>query len=154
MAKAGYMTATGAAVALTAATAKTVLNVIAPAQFGIDLKKFRVAFDGVTATAVPVLVELCISTQATAGTSTAGTVTQIYGRSITAGFTSAYNYTAEPTALTVIEQIPLLDPNKGLVMYDYPLGDSPDTAVSNGFAIRCTAPAAVNVRAVMQFERT
>lgn len=154
MAKAGYMTATGAAVALTAATAKTVLNVIAPAQFGIDLKKFRVAFDGVTASAVPVLVEVCISTQATAGTSTAGTVTQIYGRSITAGFTAAYNYTAEPTALTVIETLPLLDPNKGLVMYDWPLGDSPDTAVSNGFCIRCTAPAAVNVRASMQFERT
>lgn len=154
MAKAGYMTATGAAVALAAATAKTVLNVIAPAQFGIDLKKFRIAFDGVTASAVPALVEICISTQATAGTSTAGTVTQVYGRTITAGFTSAYNYTAEPTVLTVIDQIALLDPNKGVVMYDYALGDTPDTAVSNGIAIRVTAPAVVNCRAVLHFERT
>lgn len=153
MAKAGYVTATGAAVALVAGTAKTVLNTICPAQFGIDLKKFRVAFDGVTATAVPALVEICISTQAGAGTNTTGTVTQIYGRSITAGFTSAYNYTAEPTALTVIDQFPLLDPNKGLVMYDYPLGDTPDSAVSNGICIRVTAPAVVNCRAVMQFER-
>lgn len=152
MAKAGYSTVTGAAVALTAATAKTALNVIAPAQFGVDLKKFRVSFDGVTATAVPVLVELCVSTQAGAGTSTGGTVNQVYGRSITVGFTSAYNYTAEPTALTVLEHW-LLDPNKGLVIYDFPLGDTPDTAVSNGICLRCTAPAAVNVRAAMWFER-
>lgn len=153
MAKAGYSTASGAAVALVAATAKTVLNVIAPAQFGIDLKKFRVAFDGVTASAVPVLIELMLSTQATAGTSTAGTVNQVYGRTITAGFTSAYNYTAEPTVLSLIDSF-LLDPNKGLVLYDFPLGDTPDSAVSNGIALRCTAPAAVNVRATMWFERT
>lgn len=153
MAKAGYSTATGAAVALVAATAKTVLNVIAPAQFGVDLKKFRVAFDGVTASAVPVLVELMASTQATAGTSTAGTVNQIYGRAITAGFTSAYNYTAEPTVLSLIDSF-LLDPNKGVVLYDFPLGDTPDNDVSRGICIRCTAPAAVNVRASMVFERT
>jgi hypothetical protein len=155
MAKAGYSTATGAAVALAAATAKTVLNVIAPAQFGVDLKKFRVAFDGVTASAVPVLVEVMKSTQAGAGSgSTAGTVNQIYGPTITAGFTSAYNYaTTEPTVLTLVDSF-LLDPNKGLVVYDFPLGDTPDTAVSQGMLIRCTAPAIVNVRASMVFERT
>ena len=154
MAKAGYSTATGAAVALVAATAKVVLNSIAPAQFGVDLKKFRVAFDGVTATAVPVLVEVMRSTQATAGAgSTAGTVNQIYGPTITAGFTSAYGYTTDPTVLSLIDSF-LLDPNKGLVLYDFPLGDTPDCAVSQGIAIRYTAPAAVNVRAAMIFERT
>jgi hypothetical protein len=154
MAKAGYSTSTGAAVALAAATAKVVLNVIAPAQFGVDLKKFRVAFDGVTASAVPVLVELMYSTQAGAGAgSTGGTVNQIYGRTITAGFTSAYGYTTDPTALTLVDSF-LLDPNKGLVIYDFPLGDTPDTAVSNALCLRCTAPAIVNVRATMVFERT
>jgi hypothetical protein len=156
MAKAGYMTTTGAAVALTT-VAKTVLCVIAPAQFGVDLKKLRVAFDGVTASAVPILVELMYSTLAsnsTPGTNnTAGTVTQVYGRTITPGFTSFYASTTEPTVLTVIDSW-LLDPNKGLVLYDYPLGDTPDTAVSNGLVIRCTPPAAVNVRATMWFERT
>jgi hypothetical protein len=156
MAKAGYSTATGAAVALAAATAKTVLAVNSPAQFGCDLKKFRVAFDGVTASAVPVLVELMYSTMATNSTpgtgNTAGTVNQIYGRTITAGFTSFYASTSEPTALTLIDSF-LLDPNKGLVIYDFPLGDTPDTAVSNGIVIRCTAPATVNVRASMVFER-
>lgn len=158
MAKAGYTLATGAAVALSAATAKTVLCVIAPAQFGIDLKKVKVGFDGVTASAVPVLCELMTSTLATNSTpgtnNTTGTVNQIYGRSITAGFTSAYNYTAEPTVLSLIDSAPLLDPNKGLVMYDMGFGTTPDSAVSQGICIRCTAPAAVNVRAVMVFERT
>lgn len=152
MAKAGYSISTeAAAVALVAATAKTVLAVTAPAQFGVDLKKLRLSFDGVTASAVPVFVELCLNT-GTAGTSTAVTVQQIYGRSITAGFTGAKNYSAEPGTLTMFESW-LLSPNGGVVLYDWPLGDTPDCAVSTGFALRLTAPAAVNVRASMTFER-
>lgn len=155
--KAGYSITTEGAVALSAATAKTILGVISPAQFGCDLKKFRVAFDGVTASAVPVLVELCRSTQAsnsTAGTNnTSVTVNQIYGRAITAGFTAGKTWTSEPTVLTVIDSW-LLTPNGGLVLYDFPLGDTPDCDVSNGFVLRCTAPAIVNVRASMIFERT
>lgn len=155
--KAGYSCTTEGAVALAAATAKSILAVICPAQFGADLKKVRVGFDGVTASAVPVLVELCYNTQATnsvAGTAnTAVTVNQGYGRTVTAGFTAAKTWTSEPTALTVIDSW-LLSPNGGLVLYDFPLGDTPDTAVSNGFVLRCTAPAIVNVRGALWFERT
>ena len=68
MGKAGYWVGTSGAVALSAATAKTALMVICPAQFGIDLKKFRVSFDGVTASAVPTLCELVTSTNATNST--------------------------------------------------------------------------------------
>lgn len=149
MAKAGYSAATGAAVA-TGTALKTILSVIAPAQFGIDLKKIHMGFDGVTASAVPVLVELWSAT--TDGTGTSGTVNQAYGRSITAGFTSKYNYTAEPTTLTLIDSW-LLTPNGGTLFYDFPLGDTPDCAVSNLFALRTTAAATVNARATMWFER-
>lgn len=156
MASAGYTIQTGAAVALSAATAKTILFITGTSGFGVDLKKVRVGFDGVTASAVPVLVELCYSTAAsnsTPGTgNTTATVNQVYGRSITAGFVGGYACTSEPTVLTVIDHM-LLTPNGGLVIYDWPLGDSPDSAVSNGFAIRCTAPATVNVRGSMWFER-
>ena len=114
MSKAGYSASTGAAVALVAATAKTVLNVIAPATFGVDLQKIRIAFDGTNSASVPVLVELCYS--------------------------------------TVIDSY-LVSPFGGTVIYDYPLGTTPDTAVSNGLALRITAPAVVNVRATMYFER-
>lgn len=156
MAKAGYALTTGAAVALAAATAKSVLCVIAPAQFGIDLASYTVGFDGVTASAVPVLVELCTSTLAsnsTPGTNnTTATVNQIYGRTITNGFTGFYNSTTEPTVLTVVESH-LLTPNGGLLVRDFALGQTPDTAVSAGFVLRCTAPAIVNVRAEFRFER-
>lgn len=150
MSKAGYSAEVGAAVALAAATAKTVLSVIAPAQFGVDLLKYRIGLDGVTASAIPVVVELV--TWTTDGTGTGGTVNQVYGRSITAGFTTKYNYTVEPTTATLIDRF-TLTPNGGLVIYDFPAGTTPDTAVSNLIGIRCTAPAVVNVNATMWFER-
>lgn len=155
MAKAGYTAPSGGTTALVAATAKTVIGVVAPAQFGVDLTKLRISFDGVTASAIPVLVELCYATFATnaPGTnSTSITVQQEYGRPITAGFTAAYNWSAEPTVLSTLDNW-TLTPNGGLVVYDIPLGSTPDSAVSQGFAIRCTAPAAVNCRPTLKFER-
>lgn len=155
MAKAGYSATTGAAVPLAVATAKTILGVRAHANFGLDLKKFRVAFDGTTGTAVPVLVELCYATFAAnpPGTaSTSVTPAQVYGRTIAVGATAARNWTTEPTALTVLDEW-LLTPAGGLAVYDIPLGDTPDSAVSEGFALRLTAPAVVNARGAMWFER-
>jgi hypothetical protein len=155
MSKARYSVQTGAAVALSAATAKTVLAVIAPAQFGVDLIGYELAFDGVTASAVPVLVEICASTFATNSTpgtgNTTATVNQIAGRTITNGFTGFYASTSEPTVLTPIDSF-LVTPNGGTVIRDYN-GATPDSPVSNGFVIRCTAPAAVNCRATLVFER-
>jgi hypothetical protein len=150
MSKAGYAAEVGAAVALAATTAKTALSLIAPATFGVDLTKIRIGFDGVTASAVPVLVELVYYT--TDGTGTAGTVNQVYGRAITAGFTSKYNYSVEPTGATSLDRW-TLTPNGGLVIYDWPLGSTVDTAVSNLLGLRCTAPAVVNVNASMWCER-
>lgn len=155
MAKAGYSAATAGGVGLGAGVAESAIGVMAPATFGVDFKKFRVSYDGVTASAVPVLIELCYSTFVTNAPGTASTtitVQQAYGRPIVAGFTAAKNWTTEPTALTVLEEF-LLDPNKGVVFYDFPLGDTPDSAVSNGFVLRMTAPAAVNVRSTLWFER-
>jgi hypothetical protein len=137
----------GASVALVAATAKSVVGVMAPAQFGVDLLDYWVGFDGVTASAVPVLCELAYATFATNAPGTASTSitpVQTRGRTITPGFTAAYGWTTEPTVLTVIRRW-LLTPNGGLLAYGDPLGTTPDSAVSNGFVIRCTAPAAVNV---------
>jgi hypothetical protein len=160
MAKAGYSAQTGAAVGLLAATAKTAIFVTAPATFGMDLKKYRLSFDGVTASAVPVFVEINYNTAATnstAGTgntnlSTVPNFQQIYGRAIVIGFTGGYSCTSEPTVQTNVDAY-LLTPNGGTIVYDCPLGDVPDSAVSNGFAIRLTAPAVVNARASMFFER-
>lgn len=158
MAKAGYNVRTTAACALAAATAKTVLMVLTPAQFGGDLKKIRISFDGVTASAIPVLCEIisCTlatnSTVGTANTNENANIFQGYGRSITTGFTAFSTSTSEPTVSTTVDSW-LLTPNGGLLVYDFPLGDTIDWPVSAGMGIRCTAPAIVNVRAAMWFER-
>lgn len=158
MAKAGYSVLSGA-VALAAGTAKTALFVVAGAQFGLDLKKYRIAFDGVTASAVPVFWEINYSTAATnstpgtGNTSLTSAITQNYGRAIaTTGMLAGGNCTSEPTVQTNIDG-DLLTPNGGLLVYDFPLGDVPDCAPANGFCIRLTAPAVVNVRCTMWFER-
>ncbi len=156
MAKAGYQVDTEANVALTATTAKSILGVNAPAQFGVDLRGFEIAFDGVTTTDKPVLIEICqctFATNAPGTNSTSATVDQIYGRSITAGFVAAYNWTTEPTVVTPVKTL-MLTPNGGTYDYDWPLGETLDNAVSTGFVIRCTAPTSnVNVRASIRFER-
>ncbi len=158
MAKAGYNVRTSSAVALSAATAKTCLMVLTPAQFGGDLKKVRIGFDGVTASAVPVLWEIVRSTNAT--NSTPGTnntsetsgIVQAYGRAITTGFTAFSASTVEPTVLTVLDAN-LLTPAGGLLVYDFPLGDTFECDVSAGLGIRLTAPATVNARVSMLVER-
>lgn len=157
MGAAGYMVGTVAsgAVALAATTPKVVLGVNATANFGCILKKYRVSFDGVTASAVPVYVEICNCTFATnpPGTlSTSETVWQTYGKGITAGFAGGSAWTTLPTVISPLDTF-LLTPNGGTVIYDYPLGDTPDLGASTGFVIRCTAPAAVNFRGSMMFER-
>ena len=145
MAKAGYSVVTSGAVALAAAATKSVLGVRSNGAFGLDLKKLRYGFDGTTATFAPVLLELCHATFATnqPGTqSTSLTPVQLYGRAIVHGVTAAKNCTAEPTILTVIEE-EFLTPNGGALWYDWPLGDTPDCDVNQGFVLRATTAAGV-----------
>jgi hypothetical protein len=150
-----YTAITGGAVALSAATAKSILGAKAHANSGLLLVKYEVAFDGVTASAVPVLVEVCACTFATnsPGTnSTSVTPAQVSGRVLTAGFTAGKTWTTEPTVITVLEE-KLLTPNGGVIIYDYPLGTEPDSPLAEGFVLRCTAPATVNVRASIAVSR-
>lgn len=152
----GYSVQTEGAVALVAATPKTVIGAKANAAGGLQMKSFEVSFDGVAASATPVLVEICYATFATnaPGTnSTSTTPRQLYGRPTAAGFTSAKGWTAEPTVLTPLKEF-LLTPNAGVIAYQFPLGQEPDTALGEGLAIRLTAPAGVNCRATMSVERT
>ena len=92
--------------------------------------------------------------QATSGTSTAGTLTQLRGRTTTVGATAGINYSAEPTVLTAIKQW-LVTPYGGNLVIQFPLGREPeaDATTNKGIAIRVTAPAAVNVRAYAEFEQ-
>lgn len=150
-------TATGGAIALAAATAKTVLMIIAATANQPAWVEAQVSFDGVTATAVPVLCEWVSSTQAGAGTTTAFTPKQIRGWPAQGSqTTAAYNYTAEPTVLEVFKKR-FLTPNGGLLVIQQPMGREPTGVVTastqfKGMGIRLTAPAIVNCHVDAEFE--
>lgn len=155
MASTGYSCSTEGAVALAAATPKSILGVSGPASFGVDLRGYELSLDGISASVVAALVEICAATfgaNAPGTNSTTVTPNQVHGRAVTAGFTAAKTWTTEPTTLTVIKAF-LLTPNSGTLLYDWPLERSPDSAVSQGFVIRMTATATVNARATFTFGR-
>jgi hypothetical protein len=146
-----YVCDTEGAVALVAATAKSVVGAKAHANSGLILWGFAVSFDGVTASDVPVTVELLYATWATNGPGTNSTSTtprQVNGRALTAGFTSGKTWTSEPTVLTVAHPVLSLTPNGGVIEKMFDWGDELDCNFAEGFVLRCTAPTnAVNVRA-------
>jgi hypothetical protein len=156
---AGYACTSGAAAFAVAAGAKTLINLIAPAAAAPPvLVEFGVSFDGVTASAVPVLVELCTSTQGAAGTpGTGGTVNQIRGYpAVTAGSTVSAQYTAEPTTLNAVKQwfIPAF---MGSLTVQFPLGREPmllgtAATIMKALALRVSAPAAVNARGYFEWD--
>ena len=144
-----YTVESTADIALTAATAKTILMYICAANTPAKVVELSVTFDGVTAAAEPVTVELVSSTQATAGTSTSHTMVQVSGATRTAQGTAARNYTAEPTVLTCLKRW-LVHPTAGLVV-QFPLGREPQqNTTADGLGIRCTAPAGVNAQGYLE----
>lgn len=148
---AGYTVESNGAIALSAATAKSVLAVISAANSLIRIVEIAACFDGVSGTAVPVTLELCYSTQAGAGTTTAHTIAQVRGATRTVQATAARNYTVEPTVLTVWKRW-LVHPQTGFVI-QFPLGREPECVVTaDALILRCTAAATVNFQGYMEFE--
>ena len=140
-----------AAVALSAATAKTIVAGIAPTNQRFIVKEWSVTFDGVTASAVPVLCELVYSSGAGAGTSTSLTPTKqnpIDAETIQS--TAKENYTAEPTTITVLDSM-LISPTSGMKEIR-PALRGVMCPGGKTLGIRCTAPATVNVRGTMKCE--
>ena len=152
----------GSAIALSAATAKTLMYINSGAANQPSWVEYCVGFDGVTATAIPALVEIVYGTKAsnsTPGTaSTSFTPLQVRGWPTQASQQAAANAcTSEPTVLTSLRQY-LVSPNGGLLIMQLPLGRE-ITQVASGAAIsgiqggiRVTAPAIVNTRGFIEFE--
>jgi len=157
--RAEYEAHTSAAVALAAATtAKTIFGIKGDTGYALDLLKWWFTLDGVSASEKPIYIELCYCTWATnaPGTaSTSETPNQVAGPRIAETFAAGRNWTSEPTVLTPIEVFDY-DPYKAYYGYDFSLGDSPDSANAEGFAVRMTIPsggAAVNARTGMRVAR-
>jgi hypothetical protein len=139
---------------MAAGTAKTILNVIAPASFGLVLVGFEISFDGVTAAAAPALVEVGQCSQGATGTSAGSppTPVQVRGQTIAHGCTIGFNYSVEPTTITTAYDW-WLDPYKGVFDRLWPQGRELEQGVSKALTCRVTAPAIVNARCSMEFER-
>lgn len=146
-----YTVETNGDIALTAATAKTIMSVVAASNAPIRLVELSVSFDGTTASAEPVTVELCHNTEGAAGTSTAHTLVQSGGPTRTAQASGKRNFTVEPTTITVVKRW-LVHPTAGLI-YQAPLGrEVEQNTTADALLVRCTAPANVNVQGYMEFE--
>lgn len=135
-------------IALTAATAKTVLQIVAPANQRLKIKRWGVFFDGISSTAEPVQVR--VLRQTTAGTMSALTPTKQDTHAETIQTTAQHTATAEPTAGDVLDMVEV-HPQSG-----YEVILTPETYIKVGgggrVGIEITAPAIVNVRAKIVFE--
>ena len=152
-------TATAGASALAGSTAKTVVLLLAASANQMAITEIGVSFDGVTASAVPVLVELVSGTAGGAGTprATLASGKQLRGWPAQASATTCGDtYSAEPTTQLVNRKW-LVSPNGGLFVEQFPLGREPTgiiTAATDAktWSLRLTAPAAVNCHAYIEFE--
>lgn len=162
MSKSGYSVTTQGEVALAAAgTVLNLLGVKAGTDQNVDLISWWIDFDGVTAADKPVRVGLYTCTFASNPPGTSSTsvvVKQQYGRVAGNGFSAARSWSSAPT---VIDTEPIdefsLDANKGIYRYDWPLGQTPDSALSQGFLIRVLVETGDSTSAVsragLKFER-
>lgn len=138
-----------AAVALVAATEKTTIQLNAPAQQRLVVRRVGIFFDGASTTAVPVLVKLILTT--TAGTNTALTLNKLVSSdSETIQTTAGENASAEGTNSTLLDQW-LVHPQMGLDL-TYAFGQEKVVVGGGRVAIKCTAPAIVNVRTKIDFD--
>lgn len=140
--------ATTAEIALAAATAKTVVQIVAPANQRLKVVSWGVFFDGTSPSAEPVQVRLL--RQTTAGTMTALTPVNQGVGSETIQSTAQHTATAEPTAGNVLRSREV-HPQSGYECI-FPLGQEVLVPGGGRLGIECTAPGTVNVRAEIVYE--
>ena len=138
--------------ALVAATAKSVLELGTPATDRAKITRWWVEFDGVTATAVPVKVEVGMFSAGvtTATTGTAQKQDCPEGPAPQSVIKHSTTVEGAGTAGAGIE-VHRIHPQGGLVV-QAPLGREGTIPVSGFWRIRCTAAAGVNVTAGVEWE--
>lgn len=135
-------------VALVAATAKTVLQLVAPTNQRLRLRRWGVFFDGISSAAEPVQVR--VLRQTTAGTMSSLTPVKLVAGPETVQATAQHSATAEPTGGDVLDVLEV-HPQAGFDCL-LPADLIIDVPGGGRIGIECTAPAGVNVRAKVWFE--
>ncbi len=132
-----------AAITLTGATAKTIVQILAPTNQRVKVLGWRVSFAGNSGTAVPVVVRVLYQT--TAGTMSALTPkkTQRPVGSETIQTTALHTATVEPSAGDVVKTYHI-HPQTGI---DRPFTPGEGIVLAGGerLGIECTAPVGVDV---------
>lgn len=145
MARNNFVLVTPTAVALVAATAKTVLQLVNPsASIILAVQQLKISFDGVSNTAVPVIVQLL--RKAAAATVTSQTRTKIKDTStalVTDAATTGVNATIEGTDGAIIETWHVHPQTGAFDMLPLPEGEV-EVPGSGIIAVKVNAPAAVN----------
>lgn len=138
------------AVALTASTTKTVVQLAVPATRQVTIKEWGISFDGVDATKTPILVSLL--RQSTAGTASALTIVKANALDTTAISTARQTFTVEPTSSDILWS-EYISPAGAFDRGQLPLGEEFVMAVSTWVGIQCIVPAgtACNATAYIRF---
>lgn len=135
-------------IALAAATAKTILQLVAPTNQRLAVRGVSVSFDGVSSTAEPVQVD--ILRQTTAGTMSAATPVREDVGSETLQATAQKTATVEPTAGDILRRYEV-HPQAGA---EFRFGYDEEILLAGGtrLGVRVTAPAIVNVVGHISYE--
>lgn len=142
---------TARAEALAAATVETLLHLRTAATRRIKIRRVEISFDGVTASAVPVLVDLLRqSVDGTTGGSPA--IVKRDPAEPAALATAHEDFTVEPATPGDIIRSWYVTPYGGLFAYDFPEDERPVIAISAAAGLRANAPAIVNATATLVFE--
>lgn len=131
------------AVSLSAATAKTVVQLVTPSTRRSRIVEFGVSFSSVTSSDPTVLAEF--RQQSTAGTSSAGTITKTDTLDPAALASTLITFTAEPTDTAAIGYGPWqVTPIGGLFVYQMPEAEEIKMNVSERIGLRLNSPNALS----------
>ncbi len=145
-----YVANTEADTSLTAATAKTVVQITTPSSRRCKVKEVSVSFNSTTTSDAPVLVQLV--TKTTAGTGTARTPIAEDQVDPAALVSATVNHSAEGTTGVVLREW-RITPVGGALIWQQPLGDEITLAVSTRLALVLTSAASqTGVRAGIKWQ--
>lgn len=134
--------------AMVANVAKTVLQLVSPANHRVKVLGWGVFFDGVSTTAQP--VQIRVMRQTTAGTMTALTPTKTAPRAESILCTAQQNATTEPSNSDSLDVI-TCHPQQGYEI-KFPQGQEIMLGGSDRIGIEVLSTAIINVRAKVFFE--
>lgn len=140
------------AVALVAATAKSVVELSTSANSPIKIIDWWVEFDGTSAAAVPVKIEVGrFSSAVTTATTVTASKVDLGGGSSAAQTTFKHSTSTEGAGTASDVEVHRVSPTSG-IRVQYPLGREWQVGTSSFFRVRLTAAATVNATVGVMWE--